>query len=39
MVGSPKGQMCFKIENIHLTTFYRICRVVKLDVEEMLEII
>lgn len=36
MMASPKGQMCFRVESIHLSTFYRICRVVKLELEEML---
>ncbi len=31
--------MHFKMQNVHLSTFYRICKVARLEVDEMLEII
>lgn len=39
LVAGPKSQMQFRIENIHLSTYYRICRVIKYEPEEALEII
>jgi len=31
--------MHFKVEQMHITTFYRICKIAKLEIEDAIEVI
>ena len=36
MVSGGKGEMSFRIEKIHLSTYHRICKAIKFEPEESL---